>query len=183
VRSKVSNRSSDLFYLLQQVQILRDFPKEVCMRISELLIARHYPAGTQVVQFGESRHSLFIVAEGIVKSTRTDQDDKLIEEHFIATEFFGRRSLFSFLPQGASVHTHVDTQLYEFNQFALQTLLNEYPELTDKFAHNLAHVRWKRSQGNNPSDLPRADEIQHLVDLYRGQIEANYGRRQAALPS
>ena len=180
VRSKISNRSSDLFYLLQQVQILRDFPKDVCLRISELLIARHYPAGTQVVQFGETRHSLFIVAEGIVKSTRADQDDKPIEEHFIATEFFGRRSLFGFLPQGASVHTHADTLLYEFNQFALQTLLNEYPALIEKFAQNLALIRWKRSQSNKPGDLPEADEIQHLVDLYRGQIEANYGRKQTA---
>ncbi len=181
IRSKISNRSSDLFYLLQQVQVLRDFPREVCMRISELLIARRYPTGARVVQFGESRNSLFIVAEGIVKSSTTDQEDKLLEENFIATEFFGRRSLFGFLPQGASVHTQADTLLYEFNQFALQTLLIEYPELIHSFANNLAHIRWKRSQSNKPGELPRADEIQHLVELYRGQIEANYGGKLTAL--
>ena len=179
MRSKISNRSSDLFYLLQQVQILRDFPREVCLRISELLIARRYPAGARVVNFGENTHSLFIVAEGIVKSSKADQEDKLIEENFIATEFFGRRSLFGFLPQGASIYTQADTLLYEFNQFALQTLLNEYPEMIHSFANNLAHIRWKRSQSNKPGDLPRTDEIQHMVEMYRGQIEANYGGKLA----
>lgn len=176
-RSKISNRSSDLFHLIQQVRLFRNFSDQLCLQIMDLLIAHRFPAGGQVVQLGELRNSLFIVAEGRVKRQGLDQENQTKEEFFVSTEFFGRRALISCLPQSANVVAETPALIYELHQSALQVLIRANPGLADALASNLAHIRLMQPAQNYLEDAQTGGSLEHLVNSYRGQIDANYDVR------
>ena len=176
-RSKISNRSSDLFHLIQQVRLFRNFSDQLCLEIMDQLIAHRFPAGAQVVKLGELRHSLFIVAEGRVKRQGLDPDNLSKEEFFVSTEFFGRRALIACLPQNANVVTETPALIYELHQSALQVLIRANPGIADALASNLAHIRLMQPAQNYLEDIQAGGSLEHLINSYRGQIDANYSVR------
>ena len=171
---QISNRSSDLFYLVQQVRIFKDLSNQQCERLSQVLVARRIPANTVLVQFGARRNSLFIVAEGVLQRSTTDARDNLKQERFISTEFIGQKPLFACLPHGATVFAEVDSLIYELTQDALQQLLSEDPSLAEIFSRNLAILSWARNHPELEGLEPDASVIDNLVNQYHGQIKANY---------
>ena len=180
-RTRIANRSLDVFHLVQQVRLFRGLPQELCHRISDALIEHHFPAGAEIVRAGERRHSLFIVGEGMAKRTSSDLEGaKVIQERFIATEFFGRKALFSCQGHNATVLAETALLVYEFDRRALARLIAETPELIEILALALAHLNWRETRRDNPDEEPPPAVIDRLVNLYRGQIEANYGPRLPA---
>lgn len=177
-RVKIANRSLDLFYLVQQVRLFRGLPDELCLRISRVLIERHVEAGKPIVQAGERRNAMIIIGEGMAKRTSSDREGaKVIQERFIATEFFGRKALFACQSHNATVLAETAVLVYEFDRRALGILFDETPVLVDTFANALAFLSWRESHRGNPNEEPPAAAIERLINLYRGQIEANYGVR------
>jgi len=176
-RSKISNRSSDLFHLIQQVRLFRNFSDPWCLEIMDHLIAHRFPAGAQVVQLGELRASLFIVAEGRVKRHGVDQENKAKEEFFVSTEFFGRRALIACLPQNANVVAETPALIYELHQSALQVLIRANPGLAEALATNLAYIRLMQPAQSSMEGAQTGDSLEHLINSYRGQIAANYDVR------
>jgi len=173
-RSKISNRSSDLFHLIQQVRLFRNFSDQLCLEIIGLLITHRFPAGAQILHLGEIRNSLFIVAEGSVKRQGSDQDNQTQDEFFVSTEFFGRRSLVACLPQDANVFSETPTLIYELHQSGLQILIRNNPGIVDALANNLAQIRWVESPQNTLEDMQNTNSLEHFISSYRGQIESNY---------
>jgi small-conductance mechanosensitive channel/CRP-like cAMP-binding protein len=180
-RVKIANRSLDVFHLVQQARLFRGLSDELCHRIADALIERHFPAGATIVQAGERRISLFIVGEGMAKRTSSDRDGAtVIQERFIATEFFGRKALFACQGHSAAVMAETALLVYEFERRALARLIDESPELIQTFAVALAQLNWRETRLDNPDEEPPPAVIDRLVNLHRGQIEANYGPRLAA---
>ena len=173
-RSKISNRSSDLFHLIQQVRLFRNFSDQLCLEIIGLLITHRFPAGAQILHLGEIRNSLFIVAEGSVKRQGSDQVNQTQDEFFVSTEFFGRRSLVACLPQDANVFSETPTLIYELHQSGLQILIRNNPGIVDALANNLAQIRWVESPQNTLEDMQNTNSLEHFISSYRGQIESNY---------
>ena len=91
----VSNRSSDLLHLVQQVKLFNQFSNEQCLTVTKYLLERRYAPLATIVHFSEVRNSLFIIAEGIVKCTMIDSEDQLINQNYITTEFFGTCLLYT----------------------------------------------------------------------------------------
>ncbi len=121
-RTRIANRSLDVFHLVQQVRLFRGLPQELCpshQRCADR--APPSPAGAAIVQAGERRHSLFIVGEGMAKRTASDREGASVEEQrFIATEFFGRKALFACQPHNATVTAETALLMYEFDRRALR---------------------------------------------------------------
>jgi small-conductance mechanosensitive channel/CRP-like cAMP-binding protein len=183
-RVKIANRSLDLFYLVQQVRLFRGLPDELCHRISRVLVERHIPAGAAIVQAGERNNTMVIIGEGMAKRTTSDREGAaVVQERFIATEFFGRKALFACQAHNATVLAETAVLVYEFDRRALAKLLDETPEVVDTFAAALAHASWREANGADKD--PPAAAIARLINLYRGQIEANYRLRSElkALPA
>jgi small-conductance mechanosensitive channel/CRP-like cAMP-binding protein len=178
-RVKIANRSLDVYHLVQQVRLFRGFSEDLCHRISDMLIERHFAAGAPIVQAGERRNALFIVGEGMAKRTSSDREGaKVIQERFIATEFFGRKALFACQAHNATVLAETAVLVYEFDRRALARLLAETPELIETFAAALAHLNWRESHRGNPDEDAPPAVTARLANLYCGQIEANYGSRE-----
>ncbi len=179
-RTRIANRSLDVFHLVQQVRLFRGFPQDLCHRISDLLIEHHVPAGAAIVRAGERRNSLFIVGEGMARRTASDREGASVElQSFIATEFFGRKPLFAGATHNATVLAETAVLIYEFDRRAFARLLRETPELANTFAAALAQLSWRDANHQNISEEPPPEAIERLRNLYLGQIEANYGGQLA----
>ena len=127
---------------------------------------------------GERRHSLFIVGEGMARRTAADREGAAVEQQsFIATEFFGRKALFACQPHNATVTAETAVLIYEFDRRAFTRLIGETPELIGTFATALAHLAWRETYQRSADEEPPPEVIDRLINLYRGQIEANYGPR------
>lgn len=177
-RTRIANRSLDVFHLVQQVRLFRGLSQELCHRVSGALIERHFPAGAPIVRAGERRHSLFIVGEGMAKRIASDRAGASVEEQrFIATQFFGRKALFACQPHNATVTAETAVLMYEFDRRTFGRLIAETPALLETFASALAHLAWRETYQRSADEEPPPDVIDRLVNLYRGQIEANYGPR------
>lgn len=182
-RTRIANRSLDVFHLVQQVRIFRGLPQDLCHRISAALIERHFPAGAEIVGAGERRHSLFIVGEGMARRTASDREAAGVEQHrFIATEFFGRKALFACQAHNATVTAETAVLIYEFERRAFARLITETPELIDTFAAALANLAWHDTYRRGIDEEPAPEVIERLTNLYRGQIEANYAVRVEPTP-
>lgn len=182
-RVSIANRSLDVFNLVQQCKLFRGLADDVCHRISDAVAERHFAAGAPIVQAGERRHALFIVGEGMAKRTLSDREGStVVSERFIATEFFGRRSLFACQPQAATVLAETAVLAYELDRRALARLFAETPDLIQTLAQALGQLSWRES---NPSEIePQPAVINRLINLHRGQIEANYAEHErVALPA
>ncbi|CAN5910403.1 hypothetical protein BH11PSE3_BH11PSE3_30220 [soil metagenome] len=182
-RTRIANRSLDVFHLVQQVRLFRGFPQDLLHRISGVLIERHFAAGAPIVHAGERRNALFIVGEGMARRTASDREGATIEQQrFIATEFFGRKALFACQAHNATVVAETAVLAYEFDRRALARLIGETPELIDTLATALAHLAWQDTYRHSADEEPPPEVIERLTNLYRGQIEANYRLRPAATP-
>ena len=179
-RARIADRSLDLLHLLRQVRLFRGLPEDVCRRVGEALIERHVPAGGAIVQAGERRHAMFIVGEGMARRTASDRDGAaIVEERFIATESFVRKALFACQAHNATVTAETAVLVYEFERRALVRLFAETPDLIDVFATALAQLSWRESSRGKADEEPPKAALDRLVNLHRGQIEANYGPRTA----
>jgi hypothetical protein len=53
-------------------------------------------------------------------------------------------------------------------------LISANPELVEALATNLANIRLMQPTQNYLEDIQGAGSLSHLIESYRGQIEANY---------
>jgi hypothetical protein len=68
---------------------------------------------------------------------------------------------------------------YELDRRALAKMLDETPALMQTLAETLALLAWRESNPGSPDLDPPPAVLARLVNLYRGQIEANYGESVA----
>ncbi|MBS4097072.1 MAG: mechanosensitive ion channel family protein [Sulfuricella sp.] len=177
-RVHIANRSLDVFRLVQQCRLFRNLPDEATHRISKVVVERHFAAGATIVQASERRHAIFIIGEGMAKRTLSNRDgSRLVQERFIATEFFGRSSLFACQPQAANVLAETAVLAYELDRAALEKLFEETPELINTLAKALSYLSWNEAHAGDVGVEPPPEAIGRLFNLYRGQIEANYAER------
>ena len=181
-RTRIANRSLDVFHLVQQVRLFRGLPEEVNRRIAAVLVERSVPAGQPIVTAGERRHAMFIIGEGMAQRTGTDREGAgVITERFIATEAFGRKPLFACQAHNATVLAETAVLAYEFDRTALAKLLAETPALANTLAQALARQTWREQHRGREEDAPAA-ALERLVNSYRGQMEANYGEQLISRP-
>ena len=173
-RAPIANRSLDSFYLIQQCRLFRGLPADVCQRVANELKEHSFAKGATIVRAGDQTHSMFIVGEGLAKRVHANRDGSaLVVDRFIATESFGRRSLFCLDSHAATVTAETDVLIYELTRDSFARLIMEVPGLVPMMSTALGELNWKPG-GNGDADTLA---LQRRVDLYRGQIEASYGSR------
>lgn len=183
-RAHIADRSLDIFHLVQQVRLFRRFNEDVCRRIANALQHHHFAKGATIVQAGEQRNAMFIVGEGMTRRTQTNRDgSSLVEQRFIATEAFGRKALFALQAQAATVIAETDVLIFELDNRSLAKLLSDIPNFLEDLANALALLNWQEMRIGPPDGEPDPVAIAHLVNLYRGQMEACYGKSRLASPS
>ncbi|APC05559.1 mechanosensitive ion channel family protein [Polynucleobacter asymbioticus] len=174
-RIKIANRSLDLYHLVQQVKLFHKCSKEMWVNIGNELTPHRFKPGDVIVHAGERKDAIFIIAEGMASRMMVDANDFLVKQRFIATEFFGRQALFALMPHTATVTAEAEALVYELSKSSLQRLLKKYPELIETFAMTLAELNFEEECAALPDGSVRSEELDHIKNIYVGQLEANYG--------
>lgn len=183
-RTKIANRSLDVFHLVQQVRLFRGLPEDISLRISQVLVPRQFAAGAPIVVAGEQRNAMFIIGEGMARRTSSDREGSAVRnERFMATEAFGRKALFACQAHNATVVAETAVLAYEFDRAALAQLFAEMPDLVDVFALALARSNWSETHRGAATEKAPKEAIERLVNIHRGQIQANYGAGLAMAPT
>jgi small-conductance mechanosensitive channel/CRP-like cAMP-binding protein len=177
--SKIANRSLDLYHLVQQVKLFNRCSKEVWVSISNELVPHRFKPGDVIVHAGQQKEAVFIIAEGMASRMIVNVSNSLMKQRFIATEFFGKQALFAFMPHEATVTAEADALIYELTKESLQRLFKLHPELIEMFASTLAELNLEDKRAISVDGVIKSGEIDHIKNIYMGQLEANYG---SALP-
>jgi hypothetical protein len=174
-RIKIANRSLDLYHLVQQVKLFSKCSKNIWSSISQELIPHRFSPGDVIVHSGQRKDAVFIIAEGMASRMMVNNNDSLVKQRFIATEFFGRQALFSLMPHTATVTAEADVLVYELNKASLERLFNQHPELMESFALTLAELNFAEERSASSDDGIKLGELEHMKNIYIGQLQANYG--------
>jgi small-conductance mechanosensitive channel len=172
-RAKISDNSHDVFNLVKQSLVFQAFPDHICERIAEVMIPHNVRARANIVIYGDKRSSLFTIGEGVATRNRSDKlGDRMLREHFIATQSFGRNSFISGTPHSATVTADTPVRVYEFNQKAFKELAMQFPNFIDLLSIGFANLDLTRSDvGGNVTSSSNADVL-YLQQFYQGRLLA-----------
>ncbi|MHC4873301.1 MAG: cation:proton antiporter [Planctomycetota bacterium] len=127
--------------LLRKVPCFIDFPQERFKDLASRMHCQTHTGGESVIKQGEVGNSLFLIARGVVRVVREDNNTCTPLATLIAGDFFGENALLHGETRNASVHMTTPGTLYELDRAALDEAIKVYPEIqaaleeTDKLRH------------------------------------------------
>ncbi len=129
---------------LLRVDIFKDLPRENLAALVPHLTEKTFPAEHTVIYRGDPGHSMFMVLDGTVAVTLTNDEGV---EYTLATlgpgNIFGEMALMTGEPRSANVRTQTPARLFELNQKAFFELVTTYPTLNDSLLQLLVQRRTK----------------------------------------
>lgn len=81
--------------IVRQIEIFKDFPDEVLLKICDLIIVEFYPANSYIIREGDQGNKFYIIQGGHVKITKNKSNNK--EEELMILEkgdYFGEKALY-----------------------------------------------------------------------------------------
>ncbi len=112
--------------LLAKIALFEGLSEEDLNALSESLAERRFPAGTIVMNRGDSGTSMFIVAQGDVNIYLPGEASRRVSlKDISAGEYFGELALFDDKPRSASALASTDALLLELSRDTLSTYLSQ----------------------------------------------------------
>lgn len=155
-------------------------PSESALLIS-LLHTREYTKGEVVVQEGERTDTLFVVHQGCVKLSKTNENGK---EHIIRFlfpgDFFGQDSLLHQKPHAANAEVLEPSTICSINKQDFDQLLEHDPKLAYHFLLAISNLLRETDEWNSSlSTMTTEQKIAKL--LLSSTIEIMQNMRSACL--
>jgi hypothetical protein len=168
---KISNRAQDVYHLVQQVRLFSNFPQEALNDLANGLIASRFAASSRIIHAGDQIETIFIVAEGVISRPYLERDEHILQQRFIATEFFGDEALISGLPHQSTVSADTNVLIYQLNKQLLRNLLVKHHMLIELLATNLATIH---SANHSDAIAEKSNNFEYQRSVYKGMINANF---------
>ena len=169
---KISNRAQDVYNLVQQVRLFSNFPQEALTDLANELVACRFEVSSRIVRAGDQIEAIFIVAEGIISRPYLE-NEHILQQRFIATEFFGDEALISGLPHQSTVSADTNVLIYKLNKQLLRNLLLKHPTLVELLAANLAIIHAVKHLDLD-AIAEKSNNFDYQRSLYKGMINANF---------
>ena len=126
----------------------------------------------RIVHAGDQIEAIFIVAEGIISRPYLE-NEHILQQRFIATEFFGDEALISGLPHQSTVSADTNVLIYKLNKQLLRNLLLKHPTLVELLAANLAIIHAVKHLDLD-AIAEKSNNFDYQRSLYKGMINANF---------
>jgi DNA-binding NtrC family response regulator/NAD-dependent dihydropyrimidine dehydrogenase PreA subunit len=128
------------------IEIFKDLPRENLTALIPHLSEKNLPAGKTIIYRGDPGHSMFMILDGKVGVTLTNDEGV---EYTLATlaagDIFGEMALMTGEPRSANVKTLSKTRLFELSQKAFFELVTTYPALNDSLLRLLVQRRTRNA--------------------------------------
>ena len=115
--------------LLRKVPFFRDTPEEEFQQVADLLRPRTAPSGEPIIRQGQSDDSLYLVARGVVRVTRTIRGERQEIATLTAGDFFGEMALLHGTPRTATCLAVTPCALYELRRSDLDVVRSACPAI------------------------------------------------------
>ncbi|MBG03502.1 MAG: hypothetical protein CMM59_05445 [Rhodospirillaceae bacterium] len=134
-------------------------------------------AGQPVVRQGEEGDSLFVVKEGTLEASITnDNGMSTILGRLNPGNFFGEMSLLTGAPRSANVAPSVDSIVFEITRADLEPLMQQRPEMADQLSEVLAERQMRNMRLLDEKEGGGALETQvSLSRQFLGGIQTFFG--------
>ncbi|MFP3948389.1 MAG: cation:proton antiporter [Gemmatimonadota bacterium] len=115
--------------LLRKVPFFQDTPEDEFQRVADLLRPRTAPSGQPIIRQAQTGDSLFLVARGVVRVTRTLRGERQDIATLTAGDFFGEMALLHGTPRTASCIAVTPCALYELRRSDLDVVRSACPAI------------------------------------------------------
>jgi CPA1 family monovalent cation:H+ antiporter len=132
--SKGDELAVDPDELLKKVPFFEGLPREEFRMVAGSLKRRTAPSGDVVVRQGDRGSSLFLVARGVIRVTRTDDGEERDIATLLAGNFFGEMALLHGGTRTATCRAVTPCALYELAREDVDALVKRAPAMKSALA-------------------------------------------------
>ncbi len=152
---------------IRQINLFRDAPEETLQKIIPLLQISLFPEGFKLFSRGDPGNSMFIILEGEVDVTLTnDEGIEYTIAHLRQGDIVGEMALLTGEPRSANVNAHTDLRTIELDQDCFEQIVGIMPELNIQLLRLLA-TRLGMSASRRQEDLIESKQL--LATVLSGQ--------------
>lgn len=129
--SQVSKLKVDPSELLRKVPFFQETPASEFRQVAARLKPRTAPAGEAIIRQGDAGDSLFLVARGVIRVTRQEEEEKRDLATLLAGDFFGEMALLHGEPRTATCRAVTPCALYELRRTDLDAVRSACPQIQE----------------------------------------------------
>jgi small-conductance mechanosensitive channel len=149
---------NEVFERLADVSIFAPLTAEESQRIAEGVVAKVFSPDEPIVRRGQEGSSMFVIHRGSVKVQVREGGKVKVVMKLAEGDFFGEMGLFTGEPRTATVIALEETEVLEITHDSLKPLLEDNPELVERFSEIIAERRAKLSAVSVADTLPGETE-------------------------
>ena len=124
-----------------------------------------YHKGETIIKEGQLDRRMYIILEGSVKITLSDNDEKINVANLNKGDFFGEMSLFNDTPRSATATALEDVKLAILSD---KNQLTNFLEINPKFASKMVHILATRLAKTNEillGEFREANRFKYLSEV------------------
>ena len=125
---------NEIFERLSEVSLFAPLTDEETQKIAESVEAKIFSPDEPIVRRGQDGNSMFVIHRGTVKIQIREDGKPKIVGNLSEGDFFGEMGLFTGEPRTATVIATEETEVLEIKHINLKPILEENPELLERFA-------------------------------------------------
>ncbi|HEY8561342.1 MAG TPA: mechanosensitive ion channel family protein [Pyrinomonadaceae bacterium] len=139
----------EIFERLSEVPLFAPLSDEETQQIAETVEAKIFSAGEKIVRRGQEGNSMFVIHRGSVKVQINENGRIKVLRTLNEGEFFGEMGLFTGEPRTATVVAQEETEVLEIKHTCLKPVLEENPDLVERFGDIIEERRARLSEIND----------------------------------
>lgn len=159
---------------IRKVPLFNALPESLVRDMANFLRERKFRRGEYIFYEGDEGNQLFIIAEGLVKVTKLNEDGR---EKILSIlgpgEFFGELSLFDGAPRSATIQAKSECKMYSLERKEFLNLLKQSPDVSLSVITVLASRL--RAANSMIEDITFKDAREKLISLFM-ELALKYGK-------
>lgn len=138
--------ADDIFDRLTEVSLFAPLTDEQTRSLAEDADAKIFASGEKIIRRGQDAGSMFVIHRGSVRVQINEDGHVKILRTLSEGEFFGEMGLFTGEPRTATVVAQEETEVLEIKHQSLKPILEENPDLVERFVEIIAERRAKLAE-------------------------------------
>jgi len=142
----------DKYRVIKRIDLFQVLTSEEQRQVADGMKKVQANEGEKIICQGDEGNSMFILVEGLLSVYIKEGEVEQMVAHLYPGHFFGEMSLFTGEKRAATIKSNIDTMLYELPLQAMEPIIKNRPELTDKIAKvvasrkNVTMNQWQRKR-------------------------------------
>jgi small-conductance mechanosensitive channel len=137
---------NEIFDRLSEVPLFAPLTDEETQKIAESVEAKIFSPDEKIVRRGQDGDSMFVIHRGAVKVQINENGKIKVLRNLSEGDFFGEMGLFTGEPRTATVVATEETEVLEITQRCLKPILEENPDLVERFGDIIEERRTKLTE-------------------------------------